>query len=130
MTSTAQLDALIDELTVDAYGDEEQLTGFLTGAEEALRRGEPARIVGVDVAVFAVDVGPDARSGLTARVARGDTTYEVGLAYLVFSAGQPAWSRGGCLLSLAGARATLVRRVRPWTRSGHQLGSNFDASGS
>ena len=84
MTSTAQLDALIDELTVDAYGDEEQLTGFLTGAEEALRRGEPARIVGVDVAVFAVDVGPDARSGLTARVARGDKTYDVGLADLVF----------------------------------------------
>jgi hypothetical protein len=41
MTTTAQLDALIDELTVDAYGDEEQLSGFLTGAEEALRRGEP-----------------------------------------------------------------------------------------
>jgi hypothetical protein len=48
MTTTAQLDALIDELTVDAYGDEEQLRAFLTGAEEALRRGEPARIVGVD----------------------------------------------------------------------------------
>jgi hypothetical protein len=41
MTTTAQVDALIDELTVDAYGDEEQLKGFLTGAEEALRRGDP-----------------------------------------------------------------------------------------
>jgi hypothetical protein len=62
MTTTAQVDALIDERTVDAYGDEKQLTGFLTGAEEALRRGEPARIVGVDVAVFDIDVGPDGRT--------------------------------------------------------------------
>jgi hypothetical protein len=68
MTSTAQLDALIDQLTVDTYGDEEQLAGFLTGAEEALRRGEPARIVGVDVAVFDVDVGPDARTGFRLKI--------------------------------------------------------------
>jgi len=84
MTTAAQLDALIDEFTTDAYGDEEQLAGFLTSAEQALRRGESARIVGIDVVVFDVDVGPDARTGLTARVKRGDETYEVGLADLVF----------------------------------------------
>lgn len=33
MTTVAELDALIDELTVDAYGDEEQLSGFHVGAE-------------------------------------------------------------------------------------------------
>lgn len=31
-----ELDALIDDLTVDAYDDEEQLAGFLVGADEAL----------------------------------------------------------------------------------------------
>lgn len=36
MTTAAELDALIEELTVDAYGDEEQLSSFLVGAEEAL----------------------------------------------------------------------------------------------
>jgi hypothetical protein len=36
MTTAAELDALIEELTVDAYNDEEQLSGFLVGAEEAL----------------------------------------------------------------------------------------------
>ncbi len=36
MTTGAELDALIEELTVDAYNDEEQLSGFLVGAEEAL----------------------------------------------------------------------------------------------
>jgi hypothetical protein len=59
MTTTAQLDALIDELTLDAYDDDEQLSGFLTGAEEAPRRGEPAQIVGIDVEVLEIDAGPD-----------------------------------------------------------------------
>lgn len=35
MTGAAQLDSLVDELIGDAYGDEEQLTAFLVGAEEA-----------------------------------------------------------------------------------------------
>ncbi len=34
-------DALIDDLTVDAYNDEEQLAGFLVGADEALQGGGP-----------------------------------------------------------------------------------------
>ena len=87
MTGTvrpSELDALIDDLTVDAYGDEEQLSGFLAGAEEALKRGEHARIVGVEVEVIDIDAGPDARTGLTARVTRDGTTYEVTLADLAF----------------------------------------------
>jgi len=54
MTGTArlsELDALIDDLTVDAYNDEEQLSGFLVGAEEALKYGERAWVVGVEVKV-------------------------------------------------------------------------------
>jgi hypothetical protein len=86
-TRLAGLDALIDDLTVDAYGDEEQLAGFLVGAEEALGRGERAQLAGVQVEVTNVDAGPDARTGLTARVRRGDTTYEVALADLAFDAG-------------------------------------------
>jgi hypothetical protein len=51
MNMIAELDALIDELTVDACGDEEQLSGFHAGAEERRRGGERATIVGVDVDV-------------------------------------------------------------------------------
>ncbi len=36
LCESTDLDALIEDLTLDAYGEEEQLTGFLTGAEEAL----------------------------------------------------------------------------------------------
>jgi hypothetical protein len=42
MTETvrlSELDALVAHLTVDAYGDEEQLSGFLVGAEEGWSAG-------------------------------------------------------------------------------------------
>ncbi len=90
MTTAArlsELDALIDELTVDAHDDEEQLSGFHCGAEEAFQDGESAQLVGVQVQITAVDQGPDARTGLTARVRRDGTTYEVALADLRFAAG-------------------------------------------
>jgi len=86
VSTVAELDALIDELTVDAYGDEEQLSGFHVGAEEALRRGERATIVGADVEVVAIDCGPDVRTGLLARVRRDGAVYDIALADLTFGA--------------------------------------------
>jgi hypothetical protein len=86
MTTAAELDALIDELTVDAYNDEEQLSGLLVGAEEALVRGEHATIAGVTVEVLSLAYGPDARTGLTARVLRHGAKHEVALADLTFEA--------------------------------------------
>jgi hypothetical protein len=80
------LDVLIEELTVDCYGDDEQLSGLLVGAQDALQPGEPARIVGVEVRVEKIDTGPDERTGLTARVRRDRTSYEVALADLEFTA--------------------------------------------
>jgi hypothetical protein len=82
-----ELDELIEELTVDAYGDEEQLIGFLTGAEDALQAPEPASIVGVPVNVVKVDAGPDVYRGLTAICDRDGTRHEVSLVDLTFPAG-------------------------------------------
>jgi hypothetical protein len=87
MNGTGELDALIDELTVDAYSDEEQLGGFLVGADAAIRRGERATLAGLEVDVLAVDCGPDVRTGLLARVRHGEATHEVSLADLQFAAG-------------------------------------------
>jgi len=89
MSKTArlsELDELIDDLTVDAYNDEEQLAGFLVGADEALQGRGPASIVGVVVKVVVVDAGPDARTGLTARVRRDGQIYDGPLADLTFDA--------------------------------------------
>ncbi len=87
MNRAAELDALIDELTVDVYDDEEKLGGFLVGADAAIRRGERAMLAGVEVDVLAMDCGPDVRTGLLARVRRGEATHEVSLADLRFAAG-------------------------------------------
>jgi hypothetical protein len=85
MRSPAQLDALIEELTVVAYNDEEQETGFQVGAEDALVRGERARLAGHEFEVRAVIHGPDVRTGLRARVRGQDgTTHEVALGDLEF----------------------------------------------
>jgi hypothetical protein len=85
MRSSAQLDALIEELTVDAYNDEEQETGFQVGAEEALVRGERARLAGHEFEVRAVIHGPDVRTGLRACVRGQDgMSHEVALSDLEF----------------------------------------------
>jgi hypothetical protein len=87
MTTVAELDLLIEKLTIDAYGDEEHLEGFLVGAEEALIREERATIVSATVEVIGVDCGPDARTGLTARAVRDGVKHEVSLADLTFAPG-------------------------------------------
>jgi hypothetical protein len=79
---TAELDALIDELTGDAYNAEAQLGGFLVGFDAAIRRGERATIAGADAEVLAVGCGPDARAGVLARVRDGEATHESGFAGL------------------------------------------------
>lgn len=82
--TNTELDALIEELTVDAYGEDEQLGGFLVGAEDALVEGERASLVGVEVEVIKLDAGPDLTSSLLARVRREGRTYEVTLTDLIF----------------------------------------------
>jgi len=82
---STDLDALIEDLTLDAYGEEEQLTGFLTGAEDALESPEPATIVGVTVQVISVTAGPDMRRGLLAVCEREGAPQEVSLADLTFA---------------------------------------------
>jgi len=74
-----ELDALIDDLAVGAVTDEEQLADFLVAADEALQGPEPAWLAGIQVDVIEVDAGPDAGTGLTARVHRHGQAYEVAL---------------------------------------------------
>ncbi len=83
-TDLATLDALIEELTVDAYGDEEQLVGFLTGAEDALAVGEIATVAGVEIRIVSIACGPDARRGLLAVCERDHQRFELSVADLAF----------------------------------------------
>ncbi len=71
------LEALIEEATVDAYGDDEQPTGFFTMIEESLAMPFTTTVLGVDVSVVGVDLAEDGR--VVARCARGSIRQDIGI---------------------------------------------------
>ena len=73
----AALEALIDEATVDAYGEDEQLTGFFTMIEESLAVPFTTAVLGVEVSVVGVDLAEDGR--VVARCARGSVQQAIGI---------------------------------------------------
>jgi hypothetical protein len=59
--SSAQLDRLIEEATVDAYNESEQVGGFYTMMEESLAVPFTTELLGVAVTVVGVDLTEDDR---------------------------------------------------------------------
>jgi Calcium binding len=57
--SDAELDKLIEEATVDAYDESEQIVGFQTMLEEHLAMPFETEVLGVKVTVEAVDLSDD-----------------------------------------------------------------------
>lgn len=59
--SKAQLDALVEEATIDAYGDSEQATGFFTMIEDNLRLPFETEVLGLGsrVIVESIDLTDD-----------------------------------------------------------------------
>src|SRR5882757_4837496 len=55
----AELAAMIEEATVDAYNDDEQLTGLFTMIEEHLAVPFTTTVLGVEVTVLTVDLATD-----------------------------------------------------------------------
>jgi tetratricopeptide (TPR) repeat protein len=80
---TGDLDDLIDEILVDAYGESEQLTAFEQAFEESARFPFPASIVGVSVDVVRIEFDGDERHGLTAHCRREGEKHRISLADLV-----------------------------------------------
>lgn len=73
----AALEALTEEATVDAYGQDEQLTGFFTMIEESLAMPFTTTVLGVEVSVVGVDLAEDGR--VVARCARGPVRQDIGI---------------------------------------------------
>jgi len=61
VATPAQLDALIEEATVDCYDEEEQATGFLTVIDDNVALPFTTRILGVEATVAAVVLTGDGR---------------------------------------------------------------------
>ena len=63
----AALEAMIEEATVDAYGNDEQLTGLFTMIEEHLSVPFTTTVLGVEVTVNKVDLTGDSIVAICAR---------------------------------------------------------------
>ncbi|MBM0257088.1 calcium-binding protein [Micromonospora sp. 4G55] len=72
----AALEAMIEEATVDAYGDDEQLTGLFTMIEEQLAVPFNTTVLGVAVTVRKIDLAADS---IVAVCARGRHRQRIGL---------------------------------------------------
>ena len=67
-----ELDDLIEEITVDAYGDEEQLWAFRQAFEDNIAVPCAGSVIGEPVSVIEFDYDGNDRRGLTARCRRDD----------------------------------------------------------
>lgn len=68
----AELDALIEEITVDAYGDAEQLWAFRQAFEDNIALPSEGFVMGAPVSVIAFDFDGNERRGLTAECRGAD----------------------------------------------------------
>lgn len=75
--SEAELDALVEEATVDAYDDDEQLSGFHVMFDEHLAMPFQTTVLGVEVTVKKIDLLPG--SGIVAICARGAYRQAIGI---------------------------------------------------
>jgi Calcium binding len=88
-----ELDALIEEITVDCYSEDEELSGFLTYLEEALEQPVQVTVMGMPVTLVGVHSADGPLPGLVAHCQRDGDDYPV------------------CLLDVAVPRGTEVGRV-------------------
>jgi hypothetical protein len=78
-----EIDQLLAEILVDAYGEDEQLYSFEVAFEESARLPFPARVVGTPVDVVKIEYEGDERRGLTAICRRDGETHRVSVADLI-----------------------------------------------
>jgi len=81
----AALEELIEEITVDAYGDDEQLWAFRQAFEDEVSLPADGFVIGEPVVVVKIDYDGNERRGLTATCRRADgSEHVVGASDVVF----------------------------------------------
>jgi hypothetical protein len=71
------LEELIDEIIVDAYGEDEQLSAFCQVIEDEVPLPTDGFVIGEPVSVVEIDYDGNERLGLTARCRREDGSEHV-----------------------------------------------------
>jgi hypothetical protein len=100
--SLAKLDEMIEEATVDAYGESEEIVGFFTLLEERLKLPFKTEVLGVEVTVQRLDMTDDEQ--IVAVCSRGKSRQSVPILDLPLPDPPPAgaewieafrrWARG------------------------------------
>jgi hypothetical protein len=75
--SEGELAAMVDEATVDAYSEDEQLTGLFTMLEEHLVVPFTTTVLGVEVTVRGIDLAPAGR--IVALCSHGGMRQSIGI---------------------------------------------------
>jgi len=84
----AALDALIEEIIVDAYGEDEQLWAFRQVFEDDIALPADGFVIGAPVQVVDIDYDGNERRGLTAKCRRTDgSEYVIAASDVVFPEG-------------------------------------------
>lgn len=68
----AELDRLVEEITTDAYGEDECCVAFQTVLEDELGKGCDAKVMGEDVTVAGWRYVGNERRGVTAKIRKRD----------------------------------------------------------
>lgn len=84
------VEALLEDILVDAYGEHEQLWAFCAAIEDGVPMPSVAELLGVTLEVVAVDFDGDSRRGLRALCRWGQKTKKVDFADLEFPQGSDA----------------------------------------
>jgi hypothetical protein len=92
MPTDDDLDELIEQITVDAYGDE-GFWSFRQAFEDQVMLPLDATLVGVPISVTAIDFDGDERRGLVAVVQRDATRTSISLLDIEIPASQPTANR-------------------------------------
>jgi hypothetical protein len=88
--SKAELDALVEQATVDAYDEHEQVSGFHVMLEEHLAVPFKTAVLGVEVTVKKIDMLPG--SGIVAICTRGPHRQAIGVLDLLLPTPPPEGS--------------------------------------
>jgi hypothetical protein len=123
----ADLDELIEKITVDAYGDDEELWAFRQAFEDDVTLPSDGFVIGEPVSVTEIDYDGNERRGLTARCRRENgSEHVVAASDVVFRGARAApatspptasaWASTLILPRLPGPRgASANTRLRPRT---------------
>ena len=126
-----RVDALIQEILVDAYGEDEQLWAFLQAFEDNVPLPADAFVIGEPVTVTSFDYDGNERRGLTVTCHKGTKSYEVALSELVFPDGSEGAKYVAAYRSWLGLKPAIIQEGAPGKGKRHRAtAEDLDLTGT